>query len=89
LIDRFGNIITNIDRNIYRVFCDANTGCRPLIGLGTHRIKGLSEAYVQADRGQALAVFGSMGYLEIAVYCGNAGRELGISRGDRVKVSGH
>ena len=89
MIDRFGNIITNIDRNIYRAFCDANTGCRPVIGVGTHRIKGLCEAYTQVDQGQTLAVFGSMGYLEIAVNCRNAGRELGITRGDRVQVSGH
>lgn len=89
LIDRFGNIITNIDRNLFEAHRAANTDCRPEITLGNHRIPGLSNSYSQADKGQTLALFGSMGYLEIAVYCGNAGRELGISRGDRVKVSGH
>jgi len=87
LIDRFGNIITNIDRKAFEAFRAASRDCRPEITLGNYSINGLSDSYSQAEKDRPLAIFGSMGYLEIAVYCKNAGGEMNISRGDRVKVS--
>ncbi|MCP3955317.1 MAG: SAM-dependent chlorinase/fluorinase [Desulfobacterales bacterium] len=87
MIDHFGNIITNIDRPSLEAFQAANEGCRPGISLGNHHISGLSDTYSQAKAGQPLALFGSMGYLEIAMFGKDARREMNLSRGDQVKVS--
>jgi S-adenosylmethionine hydrolase len=71
LIDRFGNAITNI------------------IGLhgGTvevvQRSIALRRTYAEAAPGEALAVVGSSGFVEIAVRDGNAARALGIRVGTR------
>ncbi|MDX2452396.1 SAM-dependent chlorinase/fluorinase [Desulfosarcina sp.] len=86
MIDHFGNIITNIDRTALETFQAANGGCRSEIALGNHRIRGLSDAYFQAKAGQPLALFGSMGYLEIAIFGQDARREMKLARGDQVKV---
>lgn len=87
MIDHFGNIITNIDRPALTAFQTANGSCRPDISLGKHHIRGLSGAYSRAKTGQPLALFGSMGYLEIAIFGQDARREMKLSRGDQVKVS--
>ncbi len=88
MIDHFGNIISNIDRTALEAFQAANGGCNPEISLGNHHIRGLSDAYSLASAGQPLALFGSMGYLEIAIFGQDARREMKLARGDQVKVSG-
>lgn len=87
MIDHFGNLITNINRPALEAFQMANGGCQPEISLGNTHINGLRDAYAQARAGQPLAIFGSMGYLEIALFGQDARRELNLSRGDQVKVS--
>lgn len=72
VLDRFGNAITN------------------LIGLrgGTveigPRLISVRHTYSEVARGEPVAVAGSTGFIEIAVRDGNAARDLGISRGDKV-----
>jgi len=84
-VDHFGNLITNIDRPALEAFQVCH-GCRPEIWIGNKRIRGLSEAYSQVKAGRPAALFGSMGYLEIAIFGRDAGRTLNLSRGDTVKV---
>jgi S-adenosylmethionine hydrolase len=36
--------------------------------------------------GESLALVGSSGYLELAVVQGNAGGQLGVGKGERVRV---
>ncbi len=86
MIDHFGNAVTNIDRTALERFQAANGGCRPEIAVGKHHISGLSDAYSQARAGQPLALFGSMGYLEIAIFSQDARREMNLARGDQVRV---
>ena len=75
-IDRFGNAITN------------------LLGLreGAVEIDGVSlplrRTYADAARGDALAVVGSSGLIEIAVREGSAATKLGLARGTRVAFRG-
>jgi len=85
-VDHFGNLITNIDRASFDAFQAAAGGGQPVIRAGNCRITGLSESYVQAPAGHPLAVFGSMGYLEIAIFGQDARREMNLSRGDQVKI---
>jgi S-adenosylmethionine hydrolase len=81
--DSFGNLITNISREEYRSLI----GNRPwqMKGKGWH-IQQIQETYGDARPGQALALFGSAGLLEIAVNRGNAQQTLGLKPGDSIYI---
>lgn len=78
-LDSFGNLCSNIE--------SAMIG-RPVrtVAVGNVNIRGLSRFFSEVDAGQPLALINSYGYLEISVNSGNAGRALGISKGDKVIV---
>jgi|YelNatPaOPRAMG01_1025707.scaffolds.fasta_scaffold20317_2 S-adenosylmethionine hydrolase len=76
-IDRFGNLITNI-KNADVPRKDV------IIELGGYSIRGIYDYYAQGTG--ALAVWGSSGYLEIAVKDGSARDFLGVTTGAQVKV---
>jgi S-adenosylmethionine hydrolase len=81
-IDRFGNMVTNLDvLTIRRVFGKERV---------TVRIKGMDlpvlEIYAQAAEGQPLALVGSSGFLEISVNRGDASRLLNAGKGERVSL---
>lgn len=71
-VDRFGNAITNIV---------ARVGGTVLIG---GRALPVERTYSDVDPGQAVAVIGSTGFIEIALRDGNAAVQLEITRGDEV-----
>lgn len=74
LIDRFGNLITNIDSEKVTNLA-VKSGDRGIaIRIGQHRIEGLSQSYADVPPGTPLAIVGSKGYLEIAINCGRAER---------------
>jgi S-adenosylmethionine hydrolase len=79
-IDRFGNAITNIPAGIVERLgggrVDIFKGRKGVCAIGTH--------YQSVPEGQAVAVPGSSGYLEIAVNGGNASARLGLRAGDRI-----
>lgn len=82
--DSFGNLITNISREEYGPLIAG----RPLRIKGKGwRIDGLHRTYGQGKTGQAVALFGSSGLLEIAVYRGSAKKDLGLKPGDRLIVT--
>jgi S-adenosylmethionine hydrolase len=80
-IDRFGNLITNIHRRDL-----AHLEGELDIRVGTCRIPGLARTYDDGILGESLALLGSSGYLELAVVQGNASGQLGVGRGERVRV---
>jgi S-adenosylmethionine hydrolase len=80
-IDRFGNLITNIDEKSLEIFRETN----PEILIAESRIFGLSESYAGVKPHQPLALIGSRGYLEISVNCGNA--ETFFSAGKRHRIT--
>ncbi|UCD56352.1 MAG: SAM-dependent chlorinase/fluorinase [Candidatus Hydrogenedentota bacterium] len=85
-VDRFGNLITNIEEDsVPRVFSRADRADL-IIACAGHRVRGLSETYSSAAPGVTVALFGSYGLMEIAVRDGNASSLLGLKRGDRVTV---
>jgi S-adenosylmethionine hydrolase len=86
-IDRFGNLITNIDQNSLDKFCRANPQKKILFQIGDHKITGLSRNYASVKAQSPLAVIGSRGYLEIAINCGDAGKYFSAQKGDLVRVS--
>lgn len=87
LIDHFGNIITNIDKPALDAFLQTDANYRPEIRVGTHRIIGLHQSYAQGPEGQPLAIFGSMGFLEIAIFGRDAHHAMNVRCGDRVIIT--
>ena len=85
-IDRFGNLITNIDSNRLTTLRQNHADNRLQIHIGTHIISYLADTYGGAAPGSPLALIGSRNYLEIAVNCGNAQRHFKAQKGDAVRV---
>lgn len=79
-VDRFGNLITNIPRELLP------TGRMWRVRVGGYEVGGLVKIYALAGDGSLLALIGSSGYLEIAVRNGNAAAMLQVGRGVEVIV---
>jgi S-adenosyl-L-methionine hydrolase (adenosine-forming) len=82
-VDRFGNLITNIDRRAFDQF--ARDGMFA-VRAGPHDVPRLVATYAEAAAGELCALFGSTDHLEIAVNAGDASVRLGLSRGAPVTV---
>jgi S-adenosylmethionine hydrolase len=82
-IDRFGNLVTNIDRKLFDKFSHAN-GIE--ISAATHIIGRVVATYADAAAGEVCALFGSTDHLEIAVNAGSASDRLNLSRGAAVTI---
>ncbi|MGD9225810.1 MAG: SAM-dependent chlorinase/fluorinase [Desulfobacterales bacterium] len=85
-IDRFGNLITNVDSDSLARLRQNDTENRLQIRINTHVISDLSDTYVSAAPGSPLALIGSRNYLEIAVNCGSAKQHFKAQKGDTVRV---
>ena len=85
-IDRFGNAITNISETAMARLEGASTEEMPIydIRIGSVRLHRLNRAYADSGVGEALAIIGSYGLLEIAVNGGNAEKQLGLKRAEAV-----
>lgn len=81
-VDRFGNLITNINVSLIgessEVFLKT--------GYQVTSIGRLKRAYAEANPGEALALVGSFGTIEIAINGGNASEKLNAGVGDEVLV---
>lgn len=85
-IDRFGNLITNIDASLLDRLASRTAFRRMVIRLGEHRIQGLTDRYADGAPGDPIALIGSRNCLEVAVNCGNAAEILHVARGDGILV---
>jgi S-adenosylmethionine hydrolase len=86
-VDRFGNLITNIENHTIDQMLGSVSHERMEVRIHHQRIKGLSSSFDQAAPKAPLAIIGSRGYLEIAINCGSAQNFFGVANGDRVYVS--
>ena len=77
-VDRFGNLVTNVDRETLDVF-----GFKRL-RVGAVDIDEISRTYGDVVEGEPAALIGSTGYLEIAVNRRSAANELGQGKGSIV-----
>ncbi|MBW1729486.1 MAG: SAM-dependent chlorinase/fluorinase [Deltaproteobacteria bacterium] len=73
-IDRFGNLITNIDKKALEELLQ---GRDCIVQVGSIQIKGVSRTYADVSSGKELVLIGSSEHLEIAVNQGNARERLG------------
>ena len=83
-VDRFGNLITNIDR---RTFDRIAAGGALDIRVGDHVIPKLVATYADVAPGTVCALFGSSDHLEIAANGASASVALGIDRGASVQIA--
>lgn len=74
-VDRFGNLMTNLDRPTVSAFL---AGRRARIEAAGLAIAGISPAYAAATPGEALALFNSLDRLELALNQGDLRRRLGL-----------
>jgi S-adenosylmethionine hydrolase len=82
-IDRFGNLITNIDAGLLKcVFKNR----RFEVEVCGNIIEKFIPAYSYAKKDEIIILTGSSGLLEIAKRDANAGQEIGAEKGDRVEV---
>lgn len=83
-VDHFGNLITNIRRGeIHRYLGSAEA----ITEIGNLVVEGVHETYAEAKPGEALALIGSSGCLEIAVNLGRACERVGSVSGDLFGMS--
>jgi hypothetical protein len=86
-IDRFGNLISNIDAVQLRDFCRSEPSRQIQIAIGALTIRGMAKTYADAAAEAPLALIGSRGYLEIALNCGNAQKQFKARKGDRIRIT--
>jgi hypothetical protein len=83
-VDSFGNCVTNIPARVLPPPGDVGVA----IACGSLTALPFVPTYGIVGEGEALALIGSHGYLEIAVRRGNAAHEFGLDSGTPVFVSG-
>ena len=83
-IDRFGNLVTNIDRRAFDRL--ASTG-EIEIEAGGHPVERLVETYADIAADEVCALFGSTDHLEIAANTASAVERLGLDHGAPVRVT--
>lgn len=82
-VDRFGNLVTNIDRRSFDRFVADR---RIHIAVADRPVTNVVATYADADAGSMCALFGSSNHLEIAIAGGSAAERLGLTRGAPVVV---
>jgi S-adenosylmethionine hydrolase len=82
-VDRFGNLITNID---HRTFDQFSRGATIAVTIDGHEVPRIVPTYAESAAGEICALFGSTDHLEIAVNAGSAAGQLGLGRGASVVV---
>jgi S-adenosyl-L-methionine hydrolase (adenosine-forming) len=82
-IDRFGNLITNIDRKTF----DKLAGAPLEIRVGPHQIAKVVSTYADAAPGEVVALFGSTDHLEIAANGSSVASALDVGRSAPVHVA--
>lgn len=83
-VDNFGNLITNIPKD---AFDTLSAGKSFTIQFGGEKFRRLHKNYFDADPGDCVLLFNSLGLLEIGMYKGNASELLGLKYDSPVNIS--
>ena len=84
LADRFGNLVTNIDRRMFEAF---TRGQAVSLDVGGHAIAGVVATYADIRNGEVCGLFGSTDHLEFALNGGSAAAALAAGRGAAVEIT--
>ena len=82
-VDRFGNLITNVDRKTFDRFAQQG---RLAVSIDRREVPRIVATYADAAAGEVCALFGSTDHLEIAINAGNAAETLKAARGAAVTI---
>ena len=82
-IDRFGNLVTNVDRKVFERFA---SGRQVQVSVGGRSVERLVATYAEIPAGEVCALFGSTDHLEVAANSGSAADRLGLDRGALVEI---
>ncbi len=82
-IDRFGNVVTNIDRRSIESAVRSGTMS---VSAGGHTVGRLVATYADIQPGEVCALFGSTDHLELAANSESAADRLQLGRGARVEI---
>jgi S-adenosylmethionine hydrolase len=82
-VDRFGNLVSNIDR---RGFEKLAQGSAVEIAADGNSVTRLVATYADIQPGEVCALFGSTDHLELAANSGRAAEKLSLARGANVSV---
>ena len=84
LVDRFGNLVTNIDRRTFEAFARSQPVTLRVAG---RPIAGVVATYADIRAGEVCALFGSTEHLELAANGESAAIALDAARGAAVEVT--
>ena len=82
-VDRFGNLITNIDRKTFEQFTN---GGAIAVFVGAREVPRIVATYGEVPAGELCALFGSTDHLEVAINAGDAAATLELTRGAPASV---
>jgi S-adenosylmethionine hydrolase len=83
LVDRFGNLVTNIDRRMFESFAKQ----APVRIVAADRAVGrLVSTYAEISQGEVCALFGSSDHLELAANSASAAEQLGLGPGTVIQI---
>jgi S-adenosylmethionine hydrolase len=82
-VDRFGNLITNIE---HRMFDQVARDVAIVVEVNGLEVPRVVATYAEVPAGELCALFGSTDHLELAVHTGSAAERLGLGRGAAVVV---
>ncbi len=83
-VDHFGNLLTSLTA---QHAAEARASGKMRLTVGGAQISRLVETFGEGAKGEAVALVGSSGYLEVAVNQGSAARLLGVGRGSEVVLA--
>jgi hypothetical protein len=86
-VDRFGNVITNIARKTLEELIRKNPGKGVQVTAAGQTITGLQTHYAEGPAGAPFALYGSTGYLEIALKEASASEALGLAEGQQLVLT--
>jgi len=85
-LDVFGNVITNVAEEIVRRIC-ATIGESVEIRSGARKLQAqYARSYYEVAKGAIAVLFGSQGFLEIAVREGSARDKLGVKPLEKLEL---
>jgi len=86
-IDRFGNVITNIPKDLALELADWGEELEVSAGEAGERVcLRLLSTYGLAEEGELILLIGSHGLVELAESWGSAAARLGLHPGDGVRI---
>jgi hypothetical protein len=83
-VDRFGNLVTNLDRRACEKVTEGAEGVQ--LTVGGHTIARIVSTYADLGPGEVGALFGSTDHLECAMPSASAAERLGVAVGEPVEL---